>query len=108
MPATHQGGQITVDVTAESLVELDESLTVLLDNLQAGASTVNLVGTGTGGVGAWTQLGGDIDGVAAGDKFGLSVAMSADGNTVVRMKTNRPTSVRSCETTLIRLAVSSP
>ena len=29
--------------------------------------------------GAWTQVGGDIDGEAAGDSFGVSVALSSDG-----------------------------
>ena len=29
--------------------------------------------------GAWTQIGGDLDGVAAGDYFGNSVALSSDG-----------------------------
>ena len=29
--------------------------------------------------GSWTQLGGDIDGEAADDRFGWSVALSADG-----------------------------
>ena len=31
----------------------------------------------------WTQLGADIDGEAASDESGNSVAMSSDGNTVV-------------------------
>jgi autotransporter-associated beta strand protein len=31
---------------------------------------------------AWEQLGGDIDGEAAGDRSGWSVSLSADGNTV--------------------------
>ncbi len=31
----------------------------------------------------WTQVGGDINGEAAGDLFGYSVAMSSDGNTVI-------------------------
>ncbi|MEO7056105.1 MAG: hypothetical protein ABI281_05465 [Caldimonas sp.] len=31
----------------------------------------------------WTQLGGDIDGQAANDRFGTSLAMSADGSRVV-------------------------
>jgi hypothetical protein len=30
--------------------------------------------------GAWTQVGGDIDGEAAGDRFGSSVALSSDGS----------------------------
>jgi hypothetical protein len=30
----------------------------------------------------WTQVGDDIDGEAAGDRFGFSVAMSADGKRV--------------------------
>jgi len=29
--------------------------------------------------GAWTQVGGDLDGTAAGDSFGNSVALSSDG-----------------------------
>ena len=29
--------------------------------------------------GAWTQIGGDLDGEAAGDQFGYSVALSSDG-----------------------------
>lgn len=33
--------------------------------------------------GDWRQLGGDIDGAAAGDRFGRSVALSDDGSTVV-------------------------
>ena len=33
--------------------------------------------------GAWTQIGDDIDGGAAGDSFGTSVAISADGNTII-------------------------
>ena len=33
--------------------------------------------------GAWAQLGSDIDGEAAGDRSGGSVAMSDDGNTVI-------------------------
>ena len=33
--------------------------------------------------GDWRQLGGDIDGASAGDRFGRSVALSDDGNTVV-------------------------
>lgn len=33
--------------------------------------------------GVWVQKGPDIDGEAAGDEFGFSVAMSADGNCVV-------------------------
>ena len=32
--------------------------------------------------GAWTKLGDDIDGEAAGDQFGASVSLSADGNRV--------------------------
>jgi hypothetical protein len=32
---------------------------------------------------AWVQLGGDIDGDAAGDYLGISVALSSDGHTVV-------------------------
>jgi len=32
---------------------------------------------------AWTQLGADIDGEAAGDFFGWSVALSADGSTAI-------------------------
>ncbi len=32
---------------------------------------------------AWTQVGGDIDGEAARDEFGYSVAMSSDGGTIV-------------------------
>ena len=32
------------------------------------------------GGGAWTQVGGDIDGEAAGDRFGSSVALSSDGS----------------------------
>ena len=32
---------------------------------------------------AWTQLGGDIDGEAAGDESGTSVALSADGGRLV-------------------------
>jgi hypothetical protein len=32
--------------------------------------------------GTWTQIGGDIDGEAAGDQSGTSVAISSDGNTV--------------------------
>jgi hypothetical protein len=31
---------------------------------------------------AWVQLGGDVDGEAAGDKFGGSVALSSDGTIV--------------------------
>ena len=34
------------------------------------------------GTDCWNQLGADIDGEAAGDQSGLSVAMSADGLTV--------------------------
>jgi hypothetical protein len=30
--------------------------------------------------GSWTQIGGDLDGVAAGDYFGISVALSSDGS----------------------------
>ena len=33
--------------------------------------------------GSWIQLGGVIDGEAAGDRFGVSVAMSGDGRTIV-------------------------
>jgi hypothetical protein len=33
--------------------------------------------------GSWVQLGGDIDGGAAGDQFGYSVALSADGDTAI-------------------------
>ena len=33
--------------------------------------------------GAWTQVGGDIDGENAGDISGTAVAMSADGNTII-------------------------
>ncbi len=33
--------------------------------------------------GTWGQLGSDIDGEAAFDSFGASVAVSADGNTVI-------------------------
>jgi len=33
--------------------------------------------------GTWLQRGSDIDGEAIGDRFGSSVAMSADGNTVI-------------------------
>ena len=32
--------------------------------------------------GTWTQVGADIDGEAAGDVFGYSVSMSADGTRV--------------------------
>jgi len=32
--------------------------------------------------GVWSQVGGDIDGEAEGDRSGTSVALSADGNTV--------------------------
>jgi hypothetical protein len=31
---------------------------------------------------SWVQLGGDIDGAAASDKFGISIALSADGHIV--------------------------
>ena len=30
----------------------------------------------------WTQVGSDIDGETAGDRFGSSVALSSDGSTV--------------------------
>ena len=32
---------------------------------------------------SWVQVGQDIDGEAGDDRFGESVAMSSDGNTVV-------------------------
>ncbi|MBL9152244.1 MAG: LEPR-XLL domain-containing protein, partial [Verrucomicrobiales bacterium] len=32
---------------------------------------------------AWAQRGSDIDGEASGDRFGISVALSSDGNTVI-------------------------
>ncbi len=75
-------GQITVDVSEEQLVELDETLTVLAGNLQAAGRDVSLVGTGTEDS-TWTQLVADINGEITGDGFGTSVATSADGNTVV-------------------------
>ena len=37
----------------------------------------------------WIQLGGDIDGEAAGDRSGLSVSLSSDGNTLGKKKTQR-------------------
>ena len=36
----------------------------------------------TNGQGAWSQLGADLDGEAAHDQLGRSIAMSADGLTV--------------------------
>src|SRR5690606_37155992 len=32
--------------------------------------------------GTWTQIGDDIEGEAAGDQFGQSIALSADGNII--------------------------
>jgi hypothetical protein len=42
--------------------------------------------------GTWTQVGGDIDGEAAGDQFGQSVALSSDG-TRLAVGANAPTDV---------------
>ena len=75
-------GQITVDVTEELLVELDETLTLASQNLQAGGRDVTLVGTDAI-LGGWSQLGADIDGLQAQENVGAAVAMSADGNTII-------------------------
>jgi hypothetical protein len=42
--------------------------------------------------GTWTQVGGDIDGEAAGDQFGQSVALSSDGSRLA-VGANAPTDV---------------
>jgi len=44
-------------------------LSLIIFNLSSAAQT-------------WTQVGSDIDGETAGDRFGSSVALSSDGSTV--------------------------
>ena len=59
--------------------------------LAVGAQSADVNGVSTGlvkvyqmddSVSGWMQLGDDIDGEAADDHLGLSVSLSADGNTV--------------------------
>jgi len=73
---------ITVPVTGDDTLEGNETLELLLDELQASNRDVSLAGTFSL-PGGWPQLGADIDGEAAGDQFGVSVDVSADGNTVI-------------------------
>ncbi len=51
-------------------------------NNRRGSGHVRVYQTDTNSESGWMQLGDDIDGEAAGDNSGLSVSLSADGNTV--------------------------
>ena len=80
------------DLDGEAAVDyfgLSVALSADGSRLAAGARTNDASGTNAGhvrvfdwnaGTGAWVQVGADIDGEAAGDWFGASVSLSADGS----------------------------
>jgi len=78
-------GEATNDRSGYSVAMSDDGNTVIIGALfnngnggDAGHARVHTLTAG-----AWTQVGADIDGEAAIDQFGSTVAMSADGNTVI-------------------------
>ena len=77
-------GESTGDRAAQIAMNSDGSKIVI------GATLNDDAGSNAGSVrvyeysdSSWSQLGGDIDGEAAGDKFGSSVAMSENGNRII-------------------------
>ena len=72
--AGETSGTIEITVNADRTVESDETLSVLLNNLQAGGRDVTLA--------RWIQLGQSINGNGADENSGHSVSMSDDGRTV--------------------------
>ena len=81
--------QLGADIDGEAAGDGSESVSLSSDGnrLAIGAPGNDGNGTGSGHVRvyqwsgmAWTQLGADIDGEAAGDGFGRSVSLSSDGN----------------------------
>lgn len=84
--------QIGSDIIGEAIYDdSGESVALSADGsiVAIGASYNTGNGAGSGHVrvyknvsGAWTQIGSDINGEAAGDRSGLHVSISADGNTV--------------------------
>ncbi len=84
--------QIGTDIEGEAAGDLfGRSISLSADGtILAGTGLFNDEnGTNSGHVriyrnisGIWTQIGADIDGEAAGDQFGFSISLSADGNIV--------------------------
>jgi len=70
-------GTINITVNGDTTVEPNETLSLLLSNLQSVGRDVTLASAD------WIQLGQDIDGEAARDESGYSVSLSGDGNTLV-------------------------
>ena len=81
--------QLGADIDGEAAVDISGYSVALSSDgtrLAVGARLNDGGGTDSGHArvfdlvgGAWTQIGGDLDGVAAGDYFGNSVALSSDG-----------------------------
>jgi len=67
-----------------SLSELDQGFKEACPTKSDGGNTTTITTTASNGVEppVWTQLGGDIDGEAAGEFSGNSVSLSSDGTTV--------------------------
>ena len=82
-----------IDIEEEANYDIIGGYSVALSNdgktVAFGAINNFLDGSGSGNVkvyefsnGSWNQLGDDLDGVAAGDQSGRSVALSSDGNII--------------------------
>lgn len=78
-------GEAESDLSGEPVAMSDDGDTVVVgaflndgSDTNAGHARIYRLDSGN-----WTQLGGDIDGEAAGDWSGKAVAVSSDGNTVI-------------------------
>lgn len=69
-------GAVNVIVKGDKTIEPDETLSLILNNLQARGRNVSL------GSAKWNQRGQDIDGESATDLSGWSVSQSGDANTI--------------------------
>jgi len=83
--------QIGADIDGEAVNDFSGEVSLNVDGsiVAIGASSNDGNGTNSGHVrvfqnlaGVWTQIGGDIDGEAIGDRFGTSVSLSSNGSII--------------------------